>query len=48
MVLLGAIAFASMLCEGATADWAAVYLAGPLHAAGVAPASATPPSPWPW
>jgi MFS family permease len=35
MVLLGAIAFASMLCEGATADWASVYLAGPLHAAGV-------------
>jgi MFS family permease len=34
MVLLGAIAFASMLCEGATADWASVYLAGPLHAAG--------------
>jgi hypothetical protein len=25
MVLLGAIAFASMLCEGATADWSAVY-----------------------
>jgi fucose permease len=35
MVLLGAIAFASMLCEGATADWASVYLAGPLHAGGV-------------
>jgi MFS family permease len=35
MVVLGAIAFASMLCEGATADWASVYLAGPLHAAGV-------------
>jgi len=35
MVLLGAIAFASMLCEGASADWAAVYMAGPLHAAGV-------------
>jgi uncharacterized membrane protein len=37
MVLLGAIAFASMLCEGATADWAAVYLSGPLHANGVVP-----------
>jgi MFS family permease len=35
MVLLGAIAFASMLCEGASADWAAVYMAGPLHAAAV-------------
>jgi fucose permease len=35
MVMLGAIAFASMLCEGATADWASVYLAGPLHAADV-------------
>ena len=34
MVLLGAIAFACMLCEGATADWASVYLAGPLHAGG--------------
>jgi MFS family permease len=37
MVLLGAIAFASMLCEGATADWASVYLSGPLHAHGVIP-----------
>jgi fucose permease len=35
MVLLGAIAFACMLCEGAAADWAAVYLSGPLHAAGL-------------
>jgi MFS family permease len=35
MVLLCAIAFASMLSEGATADWASVYLAGPLHAVGV-------------
>jgi fucose permease len=26
-----------MLCEGATADWAAVYLAGPLRATGVVP-----------
>ena len=37
MVLLGAIAFASMLCEGATADWSAVYLSGPLHTSGVVP-----------
>src|SRR6202044_3991992 len=37
MVLLAAIAFASMLCEGATADWSAVYLSGPLHASGVVP-----------
>jgi fucose permease len=37
MVLLGAIAFAAMLCEGATADWSAVYLSGPLHARGVLP-----------
>ena len=37
MVLLGAIAFAAMLCEGATADWAAVYLSGPLHTSGVMP-----------
>lgn len=37
MVLLGAIAFASMLCEGAVADWAAVYLSGTLHARGVVP-----------
>ena len=36
-MLLGAIAFASMLCEGATADWASVYLSGPLHATGVVP-----------
>lgn len=35
MALLGAIAFACMLCEGATADWAAVYLSGPLHTTGV-------------
>ena len=28
---LGAIAFATMLCEGATADWSAVYLRGSLH-----------------
>jgi MFS family permease len=37
MVMLGAIAFASMLCEGAIADWGAVYLSGPLHASGVVP-----------
>jgi MFS family permease len=37
MVLLGAIAFACMLCEGAAASWASVYLAGPLHASGVEP-----------
>jgi fucose permease len=34
VVLLGSIAFASMLCEGAAADWASVYLSGPLHRAG--------------
>jgi hypothetical protein len=28
VLVLGAIAFASMLCEGASADWAAVYLRG--------------------
>jgi MFS family permease len=28
IVVLGAIAFADMLCEGAAADWAAVYLRG--------------------
>jgi MFS family permease len=37
MILLGAIAFAGMLCEGASADWASVYLSGPLHATGAAP-----------
>lgn len=37
MVMLGAIAFAAMLCEGATADWSAVYLSGPLHVGGVLP-----------
>ena len=37
MVLLGAIAFATMLCEGAIADWGAVYLSGPLHTSGVVP-----------
>ncbi|HEY2172445.1 MAG TPA: MFS transporter [Mycobacteriales bacterium] len=37
MVLLGTIAFASMLCEGATANWASAYLAGPLHTTGIVP-----------
>lgn len=37
MVLLGAIAFASMLCEGAAADWASVYLSEPQHARGALP-----------
>jgi fucose permease len=37
MVLLAGIAFAAMLCEGATADWAAVYLSGSLHTSGVMP-----------
>jgi len=32
VIVLGAIAFASMLCEGAAADWAAVYLRGSLYA----------------
>ena len=32
VLILGAIAFASMLCEGASADWASVYLRGPVHA----------------
>jgi MFS family permease len=34
MVLLGAVAFASMLCEGAAADWSSVYLRDSLGAAG--------------
>ena len=34
---IGALAFASMLCEGAIADWGAVYLSGPLHATGAVP-----------
>jgi hypothetical protein len=34
VMLLGAIAFASMLCEGAAADWASVYLSGPLNTGG--------------
>jgi MFS family permease len=31
VIVLGAIAFASMLCEGASADWASVYLRGSVH-----------------
>jgi len=31
VLILGAIAFASMLCEGASADWASVYLRGSVH-----------------
>ena len=31
LVVLGGIAFADMLCEGAAADWAAVYLRNSLH-----------------
>jgi MFS family permease len=32
VIVLGGIAFADMLCEGASADWAAVYLHNSLHA----------------
>jgi fucose permease len=35
VLVLGGIAFAGMLCEGAAADWAAVYLRNSLHAAPV-------------
>jgi MFS family permease len=31
LAILGMIAFAGLLCEGATADWAAVYLRDELH-----------------
>ncbi|MFY9887756.1 MAG: MFS transporter [Streptosporangiaceae bacterium] len=31
VLILGAIAFASMLCEGASADWSSVYLRGSVH-----------------
>jgi fucose permease len=31
VIVLGSIAFADMLCEGAAADWAAVYLRNSLH-----------------
>jgi MFS family permease len=37
VLVLGAVAFASMLCEGASADWAAVYLHDDL---GTAPSTA--------
>jgi MFS family permease len=30
-MVLGAVVFATMLCEGASADWSAVYLRGPAH-----------------
>jgi MFS family permease len=30
-IVLGAVVFATMLCEGASADWSAVYLRGPAH-----------------
>ena len=33
VLVLGGIAFADMLCEGAAADWAAVYLRNSLHVA---------------
>jgi MFS family permease len=35
IVVLGTIAFVDMLCEGAVADWAAVYLRGSLHTTAV-------------
>jgi MFS family permease len=35
IVVLSAIAFADMLCEGAVADWSAVYLHGTLHTSAV-------------
>ena len=31
LIVLGGIAFADMLCEGAVADWAAVYLHDSVH-----------------
>jgi hypothetical protein len=37
MFTLAAIAFASMLCEGAAANWASVYLSGSLGATGAVP-----------
>ncbi len=33
LIVLGGIAFADMLCEGAAADWAAVYLHDSVHTA---------------
>jgi MFS family permease len=35
LIVLGGIAFADMLCEGAAADWAAVYLHNSVHAVAV-------------
>lgn len=35
IAVLAAIAFADMLCEGAVADWTAVYLRGTLHTSAV-------------
>ena len=37
MLTLAVIAFASLLCEGAAANWASVYLSGPLGATGAVP-----------
>ena len=37
MLTLAAIALACMLCEGAAANWASVYLSGPLGATGAVP-----------
>jgi MFS family permease len=37
MLTLAVIAFASMLCEGTAANWASVYLSGPLGATGAVP-----------
>ncbi len=39
MLTLAVIAFASLLCEGAAANWASVYLSGPLGATGAVPGS---------
>ena len=36
VLILGIIAFACMLCEGASADWAAVYLRGSIQASAAA------------
>jgi fucose permease len=35
LLVLGGIAFADMLCEGAVADWAAVYLRNSVHTAAI-------------
>ena len=37
LIVLGGIAFADMLCEGAAADWAAVYLHNSIHAYRLSP-----------